>query len=142
MIVKYVFNRRYQYWMRFEFVKITSIIIDYYLFDMIKIFDRISFSIWRMFHSADLVLQSFVVITFNKSEVNNVLDVIFFLLIDYHWRWWWKNCINISFERFNLKNALIFFSILNDSSILWFNFLNNRFIWMFLVNNHTWFSTW
>jgi hypothetical protein len=43
----------------------------------------------------------------------------------------------ISSDNFNLYELSLFFRILNDSSILWSSFLNDRSIGIFLIDSHT-----
>jgi hypothetical protein len=115
IVVSDKFNNVFDDWdhyeMWFKFIRITRVIIDHYFLNIIKIFDWISFAIWRMFHSADFVLQSFVVVTFDQFEINNILHIIFFFLIDDNWRWWWNDLfwmwvIKVFSKQKNVKNRI------------------------------------
>jgi hypothetical protein len=54
---------------------------------------------------------------------------------------WKMSCIFIDCNKFNWQAFFNTFLILYDSIHLWFNFLEERSIFMFLMNNHISFST-
>ncbi len=50
---------------------------------------------------------------------------------------WNVLCIFIDWDNFSWHASFIIFLILNDSIMLWFNFLNDLVVLMFLINNQT-----
>jgi hypothetical protein len=53
---------------------------------------------------------------------------------------WNVSCIFIDCDKSNWHAFFTIFLILYDSIHLWFSFLNDRFVFIFLMNNHIWFS--
>jgi hypothetical protein len=55
---------------------------------------------------------------------------------DLNKKMWNVSCIFIDWSNFNWHASFIIFFILNDSIILWSNFLNDLIVLIFLMNNH------
>jgi hypothetical protein len=147
--------------MRFRFFEISLMIIRDNFFCVFEIFDWISFAIWWIFHSFDFILQLFINRSICQSWVNDVFYVEFLFVVNHDWWWWrydlfekkfWRSffsndvwnieCKFMSFEKSSLYEFFRFFRILNDFSILWFSFLDDQSICLFMLNNQTRFSTW
>jgi hypothetical protein len=54
---------------------------------------------------------------------------------------WKMSCIFVDYDKFNWHASFNILLTLYDSIHLWFNFLEERFVVMFLMNNHISFST-